>query len=548
MTPDAAAPPDRAPAGSLSSRRPLLLRGLASAFLLALTLLAWQRAERLEQDHRGLLASAAGAGLERSERALLERLVRREGDPADARTLAARVLVESAIQRQAAAPAEPSEPTRLTLAADLAREALERQPANAEASWILGATTSLIRAGARDPRLFSLSAEWERPIRRAIELAPHSREPRRMLVGAYLDVWPALSPARREETTRMLREAFADRATFQRLIGPWLEIAGSLDAAAELVPDRSWVWAPFAERAARAHDWRAFVAFDARRQAASTVEVDAALAAAEAGLESGNAGAARNGLDEILANLAPDAAAAPRLERLLSRRPAGPAPEATARAALRWLDWAIPLELLGRPALAPEAIGRLTSLAGGRLTPDQAAVAALAADDLARAELFERRSDSLWSERWAPFLALKATGALARRAPAEARAALEQVHRDYRKRVPWRRLALEVGLPATPLGRERWEATDWIWSEGKARLELDPDRAASGLRLAIEGVGEGGAVLEAVLDGRALAPVILSERAREAVVAVALDPAPHLLELRARAGTVRPAPAVELLR
>lgn len=529
--------------------RPLGGARLASTLALAaLAAAALAQGRAVARDQRALAGRAAAAGLDRAELAAFERTVAREGDPASARTAAARALVEAEMQRPAPAAAPDAAAPRLVLARDLAREALARQSANAEASWILGATLSLTRAAARDPRLFSLAREWELPIRRSIELAPHSREPRRMLVGAYLDVWPALSPTRREEAARLLRDAFEDRATFERLIGPWLAIAGSLDAAAALIPDRSWAWAPFAERAARGRDWPAFLAYDARRRAAEELEVDAALAEAEAALAAGAAGAATSALDGILARLAPDGGSTARLERLLASRPAGPAPEAAARAALRWLDWAIPLELLGRPALSPAAIGRLTSLAGGRLTPDQAALAALAADDLARAELFERRSDSLWSERWAPFLSLKAAHALERQAPAEARAALEQVHRDYRKRVPWRRLAGAVGLPAAPLGRERWEATDWLWSEGKARLELDPARAAAGLRLAIEGVGPAGAVLEPILDGRALPPVVLPAAASEAVVRVALDPAPHLLELRARAGTLRPAPAVELAR
>ena len=77
---------------------------------------------------------------------------------------------------------------------------------------------------------------------------------------------------------------------------------------------------------------------------------------------------------------------------------------------------------------------------------------------------------------------------------------------------------------------------------------MEPGAAASGLRLAIEGVGAEGAVLEPVLDGAALAPVVVPGNAREARIAVALTARPHLFELRARAGSVRPAPAVELVR
>jgi len=530
-------PPER-----LAARRgPAVVAGVVVS--LALALLALIAGRAVARSQSALLDRAGAAGLDHAGLEALERQIRREGDLAEARTAAARFLVEREMQR----PTEVH-PDRLALARDLAREALERQPANAEASWILGATISMLRARERDTRLFSQSWQWERPIRRSLELAPHAKEPGRMLVGAYLDVWPALSPARREEVTRLLRDAFEDRATFERLIAPWLDLAGSLAAAAELVPDRSWAWAPLAARAGRDRDWGAFVRYDGRRRQAELRELDAALAAAESRLAQGDAGAARGALDEVLARLAPDGASAGRVERLLSQRPAGPATEPAGRAAVAWLAWAEPLELLGRESLSPEAYGRLASLAGSRLTPDRAALVALAAGDLARAELFERRSESLWSERWAPFLTLKAARALDRKAPAEARAALEQAHRDYRKRLPWQRLAREVGLPAPPPGRERWEESDWIWTDGAARLEFEPAGAASGLRLALEGVGAEGAVLEPSLDGRALEPVIVPGNAREARIATALTARPHLFELRARAGTVRPAPAVEIVR
>lgn len=524
------------------SRRRKLATAAAGVLLGLLALAALRAARTGEADRHTLISRVAAVGIERADLAKVERAVLREGDPSEARTVAARLLVEREVQRPGTASAG------LALARDLAREALERQPANAEASWILGATISMIRARERDTRLFSLSKEWESPIRRSIALAPNARDPRRMLVGAYLDVWPALSSARRAEATGLLREAFEDRLTFQRLIGPWFEIAGSLPAAATLVPDRSWAWSPFVERAARQRDWPAFVDFDGRQRRAERQEIEAAIAEADADSAAGDSYAARTGFDQALVRLQPDGAVVPALERLLARRPAGPAADKAAQAAVAWLGWAEPLELLGRESLSGEALARLSSLAGGRLPLDRAALVALAAGDLSRAELLERRSDSLWSERWAPYLVLKAERALDRKATAEARAALEQAHRDYRKRLAWRRLAREAGLATAAPEAERWEASDWVWSEGAARLELQPAFAATGLRLKLEGVGAEGAVLEPILDGRRLAAVVVAGGAREALVALPLAAEAHLFELRIRSGTARPAPAVDLVR
>ncbi len=510
---------------------------------MALAWTAWAGARGREREGEEVLARALAAGLETREARELTRAVRREADPVEARLAAARALLHAEIVRPAASGAG-----RLPTARDLAREALARQPASWEASWILGAAIALERSRARDPRLFSLARDWEAPLARAIEIAPAALEPQRLLAGAYVDVWPVLSPAKRELAERLLVEALADRTTFQRLIGPWIEIAGSFADAARLVPDQPWAWRAFVDAAGRRRDWSDWITYEERRRSAELAAFDAALAAAEKLQARGELGRARTELDAALAALLPDAAHAGRLERLLAHRPAGPAAERAGEAAVAWIEWSLPLALLGRNPLSADALARLASLAGSRIPADRAALVALATGDLPRAELYERRSDALWSERWAPYLTLKARLEQDRGATTAARTLLESAHRDYRPRLPWRLLAPGLGLAPEPRGAQSWEATDWLWERGLARLELLPAHAAPGLAIHLATATADGGLLELHWDGAALPPLPVPPGTRELEARFPVTPEPHLLELRPRAGRIAPAPKIELLK
>jgi len=199
---------------------------------------------------------------------------------------------------------------------------------------------------------------------------------------------------------------------------------------------------------------------------------------------------------------------------------------------------------------SPGAMGRLASLAGTTLAGSAAAFAALAAEDRGRADLLERRSEELWSEPWAPFLTLKAKQQAARKEIAAARATLLTVHRAFRVRLAWQSLAERlsaVGVsPGPPLARDRWEAADWWFDQGASRLDLLPARGAAALWLEFTAGSRSAALLEVQWDGRALPPLAVAAGAASFRLPLVVLNEPHLLEIRVRAGDLRPAVRVRL--
>src|SRR5690606_16251869 len=155
-----------------------------------------------------------------------------------------------------------------------------------------------------------------------------------------------------------LRAAF-ESPTFLRLAFPrWLEVAGSLDAAAALLPDRPDAWKALVGAALARGDlsWAARRLGAARR--ALAVELGRRLEAARAAGD-------RRPLDEALAQVPPERTFAPLLEAALAARPPGPASPALAAAAARQLEHALPLCALGDCPLSGAALDRLAGLAGG---------------------------------------------------------------------------------------------------------------------------------------------------------------------------------------
>jgi len=417
---------------------------------------------------------------------------------------------------------------RLAAARALALASLTRLPASHEALMTAGAALAVLRARARDPRLFSLARDWEAPLERAIALAPGAAAPRRLLAAAYVDVWPVIAPAKRAKIEPMLREAFLDPPTFDRIFATWVEIAGSLDAAAALLPDRPRTWQRLGDTAFQSHDWTGYAAMRSRHRSALAADFDRQLAAAEAKLVRGDAASARNLLSASLMELPVDREFASRLEQALALRPGGPASDPLARTALAWLAWVEPLCLVRGCPLSANAIGRLGSLAGARLPQEIAAFAALAGGDATRAALIERRSDTLWSEAWAPYLTYKAEWLAGRGETVEARLALRAAHRAFRSRLAWRR------------------AADWWFDAGAARLDLLPRREASALLLDFAAAPRSGALLEPLWDGAALAPVVVAPGATSVRLPVSVSREAHLFELRVRWGELRPAARVTL--
>jgi len=556
---DTRAEPPVAPA--FSRPGPRLVRALLSVLIIALAWIALARQRTWSVAQSALVAQARSLGLEGAELAELAVRMRREADPTAARSaLAARLFDLELVVRD---PGSPASAERLLATRELAREILRAEPASWQAAMLLGAAVSLERSRARDTRIFSLARDWERPLVVAGELAPAEPQPRRLLAAAYLEVWPALAPEKRRKVEALLREAFREPRTFERLYAPWVEIAGgregSLPAAATLLPDQPLTWRRLATTAFERRTWSAYAELTVRhrRSLRASFEHDLALAGGQvargdlAGLQ-----VARGLYGELLAGAPVDAEFAPLVETVLGSLPPGPAHESEIRAADAWLAWAQPLCLVRQCPFSTAAMARLASLAGSTLAGSQAAFVALAAQDLPRAELLERRSDELWSEPWAPFLTFKARQQAARKEIAAARATLGTVHRAFRVRLAWLELAERLGVvgvsPGPPLARDRWEAADWWFDHGASRLDLLPARAASALWLEFAEPVAAGALLEAQWDGRALPPLAVPAGAAavrlpvEVASGTGIQPEPHLLEVRVRWGALRPAARVRL--
>ena len=535
-----------------SRRRPLAWRLAATLLLAALAVLAFVHHRDWQRVQHSLAMQARSLGLDGPDLTELTVRMRREGDPAAARmVLAARLFDLEVASRE---PGSPASAERLLATRELAREVLRAEPASWEAAMILGAAVSLERSRTHDARIFSLASDWERPLIVAGELAPAEKQPRRLLAAAYLEVWPALTAEKRQKVERLLREAFLDPRTFERLFAPWVEIAsangGSLAGAATLLPDQPLTWKRLASTALERKSWTEYAELTAHYRESLQAALESDLALADSAVDRGDLAAARRQYSAVLDDAPVDDGFSPLVETVLGRLPPGPAAESQVRAGAAWLSWAEPLCLVRDCPFSPPAMARLASLAGTTLAGSEAAFAALAAGDRARADLLERRSDELWSEPWAPFLTLKAKQQAARKEVAEARATLLSVHRAFRPRLAWRglaeRLAATGVTPGPPLARERWEAADWWFDHGASRLDLLPSRAADGLWLDFPQALGSGALLEVQWDGKALPPLVVAPGAASIRLPLAVSSEPHLLEIQVRSGDLRPAVRVRL--
>jgi len=325
----------------------------------------------------------------------------------------------------------------------------------------------------------------------------------------------------------------------------------------ELLPDEPRSWERLAGAARARGSWSELAAFTSRQRAA--LERDFGLELDKAAADIARGAVLRSSAFASILEQAPlDGGFVPLVARALALRPAGPAGPGEARAAQNWFQWAAPLCLLRDCPLPGPALERVAALAGGLLAPEQSAFAALAAGDVARAALLERRAEAPWSEPWAPYFALKARRAVERGDTAGARAALAIGHRGFRARAGWRVVAAAAGTvnptapaAAPPLSREVWEASDWWFERGASRLDLVASRPARGLLLELTATPQKGALLELLWDGERLAPFEIAAGSLASSFAVAVGPAgvtpePHLLEIRVLAGDLRPAMRVLL--
>lgn len=434
---------------------------------------------------------------------------------------------------------------RLSETADLAGRSLAERPAAWDAAMVLGAATYLSWAHAHDGRLFTAAAAWERPLEAAIALAPGHDEAARLLATAYLEIWPALSPAKRQRERQLLYQLFWDPQVFASLVGPWLAAAASREEAFAVVPPVPEVWSRLQQAYAEQADWQSFCAARERWDQALHAYLARRLAEAERRRATGDA---RDLFLAVATEARPGRHYLDLLTRALEGCPPGSLDRRTAERLGKHLAWSLERCRLGRCPLAPQAMRRLAGFCRD-VDPRVDAMAALVTGDLPRAEVLERNYATSWSEDWAAYRLLKAKLLAERgvRGP-EVEAALAGLPRSWLQRPSYwlahaaAARAAEDAAAEAAAGRElarlatsQWPATDWLFQNGLPRLELLAAAAAPGLELAITTAPPRGAAVEVRLDDSILGTFPVAA-GTTLTVPGPIAPGLHLLELEAVGG------------
>ena len=503
---------------------------------------------RANRDRLGAIlrqhASEAGDGAE-DVQAELSR-VAFERTPHHAKLVVARKLVYNVLA--AGDDGSAASAGGLPVAHELALEVLRQQPNSWQASMFLGAAVYLDRSLRSDRRLYTAAGEWQQPLQRAVAEARGKPEPRRFLAAAYLETWTALSQPKKAETFELLKILFKeDPTSFDRLGPIWFEVAGDLELALSAVPDRTGPWLTLKQSFAAEHDWTSFQMAHERYLDALARELTRALEDAEQRLRLGDFAGGRDRCLWVVANAPRDGRFADLVSRALELYPPGLQGLRYQSALSAWLRWALEGHAIGIEPFTPRAMRRLVD-AIGELEPQDGALAALIADDVYHVGRYEKLGESKLSEEWAPFLVAKSGWLIDRDELDEAALTLAEVHRSARESAAYwaarGRLARATGdLPDLATAGDRlkefqrtlWQASDWRWRGRRSILEPYLGASGAGLLVAVTKAPAGGAVVEFLWDGSSLA--VRQVAARETIeLATAIEPGPHLLELRVLAG------------
>ncbi len=518
----------------------------ALAFLaLALATYSGLQFQTFRQQRQDIVALAHSTGMTGTSLLLTD--LEGAWDAEDARMRLARAIVAQALDPDTTAPRDRN----LRLAATLGKEVRQQRPANWQAPMIEGAATYLDWSLNRDDRLFRSPESWQQPLLASLELAPSRVEPTRFLASAYLELWPALSPEKRQLARGLLRRAMEEASHFRRLLKPWLSRAATQEEAFSVVPDQPEAWRHLGREYAGRHDWAAFLETRERLWGSLRNQTFSSMEQAEVHLAGKDLRGARH-LFLTAAAVAPLANDMdPVVNRALSLSPSGPFSAHYAAGLRRQLDRALELFLLKQNPLEPAVIARL-ALAAGELAAPHEALAALAAGDLAKAELLERRALAPpGSPEWSGFRIALARALLGRRDTEAAEAALAAVDPSWRQRpIYWQvreALARARSDPkAERLAGERlrllagnvFSASDWRQRQRAFRLEWLAESDARQARIDLTSVAPQGTVVEVRLDGNPLGSFRVE--AGSSLVFSLFAPAKeiHFLELEALAGTI----------
>lgn len=444
--------------------------------------------------------------LEENDRGADVPLLAAEPDRVRRRVLASRALLQGALEPFPPAVSEEligallaQRTEQLNTAHQLAERAARDRPEDWQAQMIVGATTYLERSLRQDRTLFTASADWEEPLLRAIEQAPSKQEPQRFLSMAYLEIWRMLSERKKELTRQMLREAFEDRTTYERYIGPWLRVNSDLDEAFEILPLRPFVWRDLRARLRSAQDWRRYLIALERLDEAQRLELESWRVEAEERLRLGDLKRGRTLLIEVLGALPVDGRWAALFDGTLTELPPGPIHRVPAQNVASWLDWALDLCTFRECPLSDESLRRAAGLALD-LPASRRAAALAASGNLSRAQaLFDDAADPTTNE-WSLYHLLRARRYVALDDASAAREALALVNS-----LP----ELRLGSVATrrQLG-ERRPADDATWQQPKEHrfaLPLTLDVEADTLDLLLAELPPRGCPIDILVDGSSVA-------------------------------------------
>jgi len=539
---------------------PALRLGLAlSGLVLAFVTFAGHRALQASRESAFSWLGRAGVTLDASA-------LGREPDPERVRLRAARAVLAAELDpaRHQGIPTEQAAregAARMAEAARVSREILARRPSSWEAALVQGAATYAGWSRAQDPQLFTAYRQWEAPLEAARRLAPARQEPARFLAAAYLEVWQSLSPRKREVERRLLAEVLRDPQDLSRLLDPWLATAADRREAFSVLPDDPAAWERVAGTYAARGDLPGFAAARARGEASLLSRLRRDLLEADRLRGDGRLEEARALYLAVAERARPEARYLELVERALERCPPGLVNRQTAERLAPHLDRALDRCLFAGCEIQPAALKRLSRFVG-EPPPAQAALAALFADDLPRAAIYERRTEGLGTEPWAPYLIAKARVLAGRGRVAEAREALSLVPLSWQRRPLYWQARADVARAAGDAGgvaaaqsrldeaaRQAWPATEWTWKDGIARLEMLTAAPAQGLTLRLDTVPEQGSLVELRLDGAAVGAFPVRPLAGAAAalrVAVPFRLGLHVLELQNLGGGQVLPGAVEL--
>ncbi|HEX4963937.1 MAG TPA: hypothetical protein VF173_24135, partial [Thermoanaerobaculia bacterium] len=499
----------------MTAREPTGQRWTGAAWRTALALAALALTLAAGAELRRLQASREEAfgWLQRTRVNLDAAILDREPDPDRVRLRTARALVAAELDPAHRAEAPPEQAARegserMAETAAVAAGIFARRPASWEAAYVLGAAHYLGWAERQDPRLFTAYRRWEAPLEAAMRLAPARREPKVLLAAAYLEVWPALSPRKRQIARGLLAGVFHDPEDLVRLLPPWLDRAGSQREAFSVLPDEPFAWERMADALNRRGDWAGYDAARRRADEALLSVLNRDLLRADRLRSDGDLDGARSLYLAVAQRTRPEFRFQGLLERALERCPPGPVDSQTSERLQPFLAQALDRCLMAGCEINPAALKRLSRFVHGQ-EPQQQALATLFIGDLPGAVLFERRAHGLGTEPWAPYLVAKARFLASRGRADEAAEALTLVHPSWQERPLYWQARVEVARAAAnpqalgeaqsrlaALARRSWPAAAWRAQGIGARLEIFAGAPAAGLAVHLDQVNPGGAVLD----------------------------------------------------